>query len=785
MDNRQNNRPDDFDRDPDPQFDNNRNNDSEERPPRQGVSFFVVLLILAVLFFIMSSGWSGSKEGEIPYGMFIDELQNDNIAKVEMVGSRITGEFKVEPYNPEYIEYCKSKGLPLPSDAIKPVQKPSEAKSEPTPAEVKPAQSDSGEAAPASASSAETPVPVESNDKDSKPEQAEKTSANSKTDKDSKPAKDSKTVVSAKPEETKSNDVSKNESDKKITRGFFLGKPAERLSKKFFCIVPVLSLQDNSVNQLLTEKLGENYAASEPADYSNYLAVLYIVITVGIFIFILVMMRRSREQMGGGFMSGFSRSPAKKFEPSQGRTTFRDVAGLDGVKTELEEIVEYLKNPEKFARLGARIPKGVLLNGPPGTGKTLLARAVAGEADVPFFSINGSEFIQMFVGVGASRVRDLFGSAKEQAPAIIFIDEIDAVGRLRGTGVGGGHDEREQTLNQILSEMDGFAPTESVIVMAATNRPDVLDPALLRPGRFDRHITVDRPTSKGRLEMFKVHTRHVPLASDVDFQRLAAATIGLTGADIRNIVNEAALWATRQNKNAVDMSDFEYAKDKVIMGAKREEVLTEKERRMTAYHEAGHALLAWMTPGSERVNKVTIVPRGFALGVTQLVPDEDRLSVSESQLRDRLAFIMGGRAAEKVVFGEVTAGAENDIKQSTSLARKMVVNWGMSKRLGPAAFKVSEEHPFLGKEISAGSRDFSEYTAQIIDEEVMQILREADTRAEETLMNHRNKLDALAEALLLKEELTESEIEAILGAPAYKKEADSNSDDSESADSQS
>lgn len=784
MENKPNNRPDDSEKNNFPNFrsENNKSSDNDGRPPRQGIPFFVVLLIILILFFLMPSSWSGSQEGEIPYGMFIEQLQNDNIAKVEMVGSKISGEFKVEPYNPEYIDYCKSKGLPLPADAIKQERQSNELTSpEPATSEstgkAKPGDPAPSEEASEKADSSDSNQ-EESAGANSKPEQSEKPS------RESKPANASQPEKSIKPSESKTKDSSKKESEKKISRGFFLRTPPERLGKKFFCIAPVLTLQDNSVNQLLTEKLGENYSASEPADYSNYLAILYIVITIGIFIFILIMMRRSREQMGGGFMSGFSRSPAKKFEPSQGRTTFKDVAGLDGVKTELEEIVEYLKNPEKFSRLGARVPKGVLLNGPPGTGKTLLARAVAGEADVPFFSINGSEFIQMFVGVGASRVRDLFGSAKEQAPAIIFIDEIDAVGRLRGTGVGGGHDEREQTLNQILSEMDGFAPTESVIVMAATNRPDVLDPALLRPGRFDRHITVDRPTAKGRLEMFKVHTRHVPLSPDIDFQRLAAATIGLTGADIRNIVNEAALWATRQNKDAVDMSDFEYAKDKVIMGAKREEVLTEKERRMTAYHEAGHALLAWLTPGSERVNKVTIVPRGFALGVTQLVPDEDRLSVSESQLRDRLAFIMGGRAAEKVVFNEVTAGAENDIKQSTSLARKMVVNWGMSKRLGPAAFKVSEEHPFLGKEISAGSRDFSEYTAQIIDEEVMLILREADNRAEETLMKHRNKLDALAEALLLKEELTEAEIESILGAPAYKKESESDSDEPESADSQ-
>lgn len=795
MENKSNNQPDDSEK-PDknndsqnstPENDNqpSKQSDGIDSPPRQNIPFFVVLLILALLIFLMPSSWSNKQEGEIPYGLFIEQLQNDNIAKVEMVGAKITGEFKKEPYNPEYLEYCKNKGIPLPADAVKPAPKAEEEKTAPAvqapapvpapaPAESEVESADSEKPAegektePETAPAPEAPLTISAPAE--KPE--EQPAAEAKTE--TKPAEKSAEKSSDKKTETtvvSDDSQKKDDSRKSLKRGFFLRTPPEKLNKKFICIAPVLSLQDNSVNQLLTEKLGENYSASEPTDYSDYLAMLYIVITVGIFIFILVMMKRSRDQMGGGFMSSFSRSPAKKFSPSTGRTTFKDVAGLDGVKSELQEIVEYLKNPEKFAKLGARIPKGVLLNGPPGTGKTLLARAVAGEADVPFFSINGSEFIQMFVGVGASRVRDLFGSAKEQAPAIIFIDEIDAVGRLRGTGVGGGHDEREQTLNQILSEMDGFAPTESVIVMAATNRPDVLDPALLRPGRFDRHITVDRPTAKGRLEMFKVHTKNVPLAPDVDFQRLAAATIGLTGADIRNIVNEAALWATRQNKDAVDMADFEYAKDKVIMGAKREEVLTEKERRMTAYHEAGHALLAWLTPGSERVNKVTIVPRGFALGVTQLVPDEDRLSISESQLRDRLAFIMGGRAAEKVVFGEVTAGAENDIKQSTSLARKMVVNWGMSKRIGPAAFKVSEEHPFLGKEISSGSRDFSEHTAQIIDEEVLQILHEADARAEETLTAQRNKLDALAEALLLKEELTESEIEAIIGSPAYKEQS--------------
>jgi cell division protease FtsH len=362
------------------------------------------------------------------------------------------------------------------------------------------------------------------------------------------------------------------------------------------------------------------------------------------------------QMMGGGFLTGFSKSPAKRYEPSGQTITFKDVAGLEGVKSDLQEVVEYLQSPEKFQRLGGRVPKGVLLNGPPGTGKTLLARAVAGEAEVPFFSVSASEFIQMFVGVGASRVRDLFKNAKDTAPAIIFIDEIDAVGRQRGAGLGGGHDEREQTLNQILSEMDGFSQNDSVIVLAATNRPDVLDPALLRPGRFDRHVTVNRPTQKGRVEIFKVHVREVPLATDVDLKRLAAATVGLTGADIRNIVNEAALWAARQDKKTVDMSDFDYARDRVLMGAKREEVLQEKEKEKTAYHEAGHTIAAWLLPGADPVHKVTIIPRGRSLGTTQMMPSEDRLSMSENQLRDHLVVLLAGRAAELLVYDEARSG---------------------------------------------------------------------------------------------------------------------------------
>jgi cell division protease FtsH len=438
------------------------------------------------------------------------------------------------------------------------------------------------------------------------------------------------------------------------------------------------------------------------------------------------------------------------------------VAGLEQVKADLQEIVEFLKDPKKFQRLGGRVPKGVLLMGPPGTGKTLLARAVAGEAGVPFFSISGSEFIQMFVGVGASRVRDMFKTAKDSAPAILFIDEIDAVGRVRGAGLGGGHDEREQTLNQILSEMDGFSPSESVIVLAATNRPDVLDPALLRPGRFDRHVTVDRPNHKARLALFKVHTRNVPLAADVDLERQASGTVGLTGADIRNLVNEAALWATRHDKDAVDSADFDYARDKVLMGPKREEILAGREKKMTAYHEAGHALAAWLLPGVDKLHKVTIIPRGRALGVTQLVPEEDRMNIGESDLNNRLAFILAGRAAEKLVFGEYSAGAENDLMQATRTARRMVAHWGMSERVGPVACATSNEHPFLGRDVYE-QREFSEHTAQIIDEEVSRVLGEAAQRASVLLSENRAKLDLLAGELESREMLDDTEVVAIIG----------------------
>ena len=504
----------------------------------------------------------------------------------------------------------------------------------------------------------------------------------------------------------------------------------------------------------------------QPTDGTGVLLGIYFLIPLLLMGAFYISMRRARDPLGGsGFLGNFTKSPAKRFNAEDKQTTFADVAGLEGVKEDLKEIVEFLKDPKKFQRLGGRVPKGVLLMGPPGTGKTLLARAVAGEAAVPFFSISGSEFIQMFVGVGASRVRDLFKTAKEASPAILFIDEIDAVGRIRGAGLGGGHDEREQTLNQILSEMDGFSPTESVIILAATNRPDVLDPALLRPGRFDRHVTVDRPNLKARVALFEVHTKGVPLADDVDMQRLAEGTVGLTGADIRNLVNEAALWATRQDKEKVDASDFDHARDKILMGPKREEVLAGHEKKMTAYHEAGHALASWLLPGVDKLHKVTIIPRGRALGVTQLVPEEDRMNIGESDLHNRLAFILAGRSAEKLVFGEYSAGAENDLMQATRLARKMVSNWGMSERIGPLACQTSNEHPFLGRDVYE-QRDFSEHTAQVVDEEVGRILSAAAERADVLLEENRKKLDTLSEELIAREMLDDSEVESVIGPSA-------------------
>lgn len=542
-----------------------------------------------------------------------------------------------------------------------------------------------------------------------------------------------------------------------------------RLSKKFIAILPPMAMADPALDRVLREHLHRDYKAAEPVDNTAWVLLVYLLITLGLFAGLWFLFRKARDSFfSGGLTGGFSKSGARRYDGGEKPITFEDVAGLEGVKHDLQEVVDFLRNPAKFQRLGARVPKGILLMGPPGTGKTLLGRAVAGEAGVPFYSINGSEFIQMFVGVGAGRVRDLFNTAKEHAPAILFIDEIDAVGRHRGAGVGGGHDEREQTLNQILSEMDGFTQTESVIVMAATNRPDVLDPALLRPGRFDRHITVDRPSYKGRLAIFEVHSHDVPLDFDVDLAKLAAGTVGLTGADIRNLVNEAALWASRHDKDYVDMADFEYARDKVLMGSKREEVLSDEEKSMTAYHESGHALLAWIVPGTDRLHKVSIVPRGRSLGATQLLPEEDRVNISENELHTRLMFLLGGRAAEKLVFNQYSAGAEDDLNRATQLARRMVTHWGMSERLGPVAFRDVEDHPFLGREI-AEPRRFSEHTAQMIDEEVSRLLRDASEKAVSLLVEHRPKLDAMAKKLEETETLDEEDIEKLIGPSVQKK----------------
>jgi len=456
-------------------------------------------------------------------------------------------------------------------------------------------------------------------------------------------------------------------------------------------------------------------------------------------------------------------SQAELYDRRKERTTFDDVAGLQGPKTELREIIAFLKHPERFQRLGGEIPTGVLLVGPPGTGKTLLARAVAGEAEVPFFSITGSNFMEMFVGVGASRVRDLFDEAKKASPAIVFIDELDSIGRRRGAGVGGGHDEREQTLNQLLAEMDGFEPHEDVIVVGATNRPDILDHALLRPGRFDRRITVDLPTLRDREKILDIHARDKTLAEEVNLEQIARGTPGFSGADLENLLNEAALLAARQDKDAIEQEDIEEARDKVMMGLERESVaLTDEECELLAYHEGGHAVLAAVLPHADPIHKVTIVPRGRAMGVTQQLPERERYLYRREYMLDRLAVMMGGRASEDVVLGTHTSGAEDDLKQATQLARKMVLSWGMSEKLGHMAFGGRQEQVFLGEEI-AQRREYSEQTARDVDEEIRSILERAYNHAVSTLKEHRDALDRLAEALLEKEEISGEEVVEIIG----------------------
>jgi cell division protease FtsH len=477
---------------------------------------------------------------------------------------------------------------------------------------------------------------------------------------------------------------------------------------------------------------------------------------IGIWVFMLRQM-----QSGGNKALSFGKSRAKLLNNQQKRVTFKDVAGVEEAKEELQEIIEFLKEPQKFQKLGGRIPKGVLMMGPPGTGKTLLARAIAGEANVPFFSISGSDFVEMFVGVGASRVRDLFEQGKKNAPCIIFIDEIDAVGRHRGAGLGGGHDEREQTLNQLLVEMDGFESNDGVILIASTNRPDVLDPALLRPGRFDRRVVVSRPDVRGREGILKVHTRKIPLGEDVDISVIARGTPGFTGADLANLVNEAALNAARYNKKLVAMGDFELAKDKVLMGAERKSmVISNEEKRVTAYHEAGHTLVGLKVPNADPVHKVTIIPRGMALGVTQQLPEGDRHNYSEEYLLGQIAILMGGRIAEDAFLGSITTGASNDIERATELARAMVCEYGMSE-MGPLTFGKKEEQIFLGREI-AQHRDFSEETAIRIDEQVKKIITAQYERAKAIIEDNRDTMVRLAECLLERESLDGVQIRRIV-----------------------
>jgi cell division protease FtsH len=481
-----------------------------------------------------------------------------------------------------------------------------------------------------------------------------------------------------------------------------------------------------------------------------------LIVLVAVLIFIMRQM-----QAGGNKALSFGKSRARLLTSQQKKATFKDVAGIEEAKEELQEIIDFLKDPQKFQKLGGRIPKGVLLVGPPGTGKTLLARAIAGEANVPFFSISGSDFVEMFVGVGASRVRDLFEQGKKNAPCIVFIDEIDAVGRHRGAGLGGGHDEREQTLNALLVEMDGFESNEGVILIAATNRPDVLDPALLRPGRFDRRVVVPRPDIKGREEILRVHTRKVPISEDVDLSVIARGTPGFSGADLANLVNEAALWAARQNRKLVMMVDFEMSKDKVLMGVERRSmILSDEEKRNTAYHEAGHALVAAMTPTADPLHKVTIIPRGMALGLTMQLPIDDKHTYTKTYLEGTLTVLMGGRLAEEIFLGHITTGAGNDIERATEIARKMVCDWGMSE-LGPLAFGKKEEAIFLGREINQ-HRDFSEDTAVQIDKEVHKIVMTCYETARNILTLHRETLERIAAALLEREVLDAVELKLLL-----------------------
>lgn len=523
------------------------------------------------------------------------------------------------------------------------------------------------------------------------------------------------------------------------------------------------SPDDPEVVKILRQNKVKIFA--EPLEESSWyvnllLSWLPMLLLLGLWVFFMRQM-----QIGGTRALSFGKSRARLLTQDKKKATFKDVAGIDEAKEELQEIIDFLRDPQKFQKLGGKIPKGVLLMGPPGTGKTLLARAIAGEAEVHFFTISGSDFVEMFVGVGASRVRDLFEQGKKSAPCIIFIDEIDAVGRHRGAGLGGGHDEREQTLNQLLVEMDGFESNEGIILIAATNRPDVLDPALLRPGRFDRQVVVPRPDIKGREGILKVHAENIPLADDVDLTVLSRGTPGFSGADLANLVNEAALIAARTDKESVDMKDFEEAKDKVMMGKERRSlIISDEEKRNTAFHEGGHTLVAKLIPNADPIHKVTIIPRGVAMGLTQQLPIDEKHNYSKEYLLDTLAILMGGRAAEELFLNSITTGAENDIDRATELARKMVCSWGMSERVGPLSFGKREEQIFLGRDL-VQHKDYSEHTAIEIDDEIRKLVLESMDRAKALLQENKDRLLDLAQALLEKEVLDGAEIDQIIQKP--------------------
>ena len=523
------------------------------------------------------------------------------------------------------------------------------------------------------------------------------------------------------------------------------------------------------IDHQLLDILSANHVAVEikssqtPTWLQLLMGVLPWLLIIGFFVYSGRMMRNRIGGSSGPF--SFTQSRARRFDKKESGPGYESVAGLESAKQELQEIIDYLKTPEKFRALGAKMPKGILMMGPPGTGKTLLARATAAEAGVPFYSISGSEFIEMYVGVGASRVRDMFKQARKEAPALIFIDEIDSVGRVRGTGMGGGNDEREQTLNQVLAEMDGFSADEAVVVLAATNRPDVLDPALLRPGRFDRKIILELPQKKARRDILRVHTRGTPLAEDVDLDNVVAATVGFSGADIENLVNEAALHAARLNKQQLDNSDFDYARDRVVMGAERKDLIVVGERQRIACHEAGHALAAFYAEHSDPVQRVTIIPRGRALGMTEQLPEEERHNLVDDYLRDRLTILLAGRGAEKQLFNNTSSGAADDLQQATKLARHMVMNWGMSDALGPVGYRAGEAHPFLGMELSE-PKEYSEATAELIDQEVRKLLTQAETLVSELLGSHAEQLQQLIDALLKHESLDRQQLIKLLGDPS-------------------